>query len=224
MTRPTEVLTPQGGGQNAAQNQEPLSIIHTFLDFIERHMRDFPLTIQILITITILGLLVVYVLNGFVAATFVKAQLVCVVDRQLVCAGGRLARLLKGAQVSPRASAGGSEAGAAREIIPLPPQSRALSGEFPSQVPKVDIVLTGALDDVVIRHQAHLFLHLPRLGINLGVVDGNLNFHVPEVRPPETFGDVQCIGRGLARLVQPCLSIETAGVTTRVSPSHLPVE
>ena len=85
-------------------------------------MRDFPLTIQILITITILGLLVVYVLNGFVAATFVKAQLVCVVDRQLVCAGGRLARLLKGAQVSPRASADGSEAGAAREIIPLPPQ------------------------------------------------------------------------------------------------------
>src|SRR5439155_12336003 len=72
---------------------------------------------------------------------------VCVVDRQLVCAGGRLARLLKGAQVSPRASAGGSEAGAAREIIPLPPQSRALSGEFPAQVPKVDIVLTGALDD-----------------------------------------------------------------------------
>ena len=82
MTRPTEVLTPQGGGQNAAQNQEPLSIIHTFLDFIERHMRDFPLTIQILITITILGLLVVYVLNGFVAATFVKAQLFTVIDGQ----------------------------------------------------------------------------------------------------------------------------------------------
>ena len=45
-------------------------------------MRDFPLTIQILITITILGLLVVYVLNGFVAATFVKAQLFTVIDGQ----------------------------------------------------------------------------------------------------------------------------------------------
>src|SRR5207237_6728624 len=69
--------------------------------------------------------------------------------------------------------------------------SALLSAEFPSQVLNVDIVLTGALDDVAIRHQAHLFLHLPRPGINLGVVDRNLNFHVPEVRPPETFRDVQ---------------------------------
>src|SRR5437879_2295873 len=87
-----------------------------------------------------------------------------------------------------------------------------LSAEFPSQVVNVDIVLTGALDDVAIRHQVHLFLHLPRLGINLWVVDRNLNFHVPEVRPPKTFGDMQCIGSGFARLIQPCLSIETACV------------
>src|SRR2546422_1974824 len=92
----------------------------------------------------------------------------------------------------------------------IPPPS--LPAEFPSQVPKVEIVLTGRLDDVAIRHQAHLFLHLPRLGINLWVVDRNLNFHVPEVRPPETFNDVQRIGRGFARLIQPCLSIETACV------------
>ena len=59
-----------------------------------------------------------------------------------------------------------------------------LPAEFPSQVLEIAIVLTGRLDDVAIRHQLHLFLHLPRLGINLWVVDRNLNFHVPEVRPP----------------------------------------
>src|SRR5215831_1772930 len=85
-----------------------------------------------------------------------------------------------------------------------------LPAEFPSQVLNVDIVLTGRLDDVAIRRQVYLFLNLPRLGINLRVVDRNLNFHVPEVRPPETLDDVQGIGSGLARLIQPCLSVETA--------------
>src|SRR5262245_17195006 len=85
-----------------------------------------------------------------------------------------------------------------------------LPAEFPSQVLNFEIVLAGRLDDVAIRRQAHLFLHLPRLGINLWVVDRNLNFHVPEVGPPETLDDVQRIGSGLARLIQPCLSVETA--------------
>src|SRR5262245_27344620 len=93
-------------------------------------------------------------------------------------------------------------------FIPAP----SLPAEFPSEVVNVEIVLARRLDDVAILHQAHLFLHLPRLGINLWVVDRNLNFHVPEVRAPKTFGDVQGIGRRLARLIQPCLSIETARV------------
>src|SRR5215831_15656008 len=89
-------------------------------------------------------------------------------------------------------------------------RNASLPAEFPSQVLNVDIVLTGRLDDVAIRRQVYLFLNLPRLGINLRVVDRNLNFHVPEVRPPETLDDVQGIGSGLARLIQPCLSVETA--------------
>ena len=91
-------------------------------------------------------------------------------------------------------------------------RNASLPAEFPSQVLNVDIVLTGRLDDVAIRRQVYLFLNLPRLGINLRVVDRNLNFHVPEVRPPETLDDVQGIGSGLARLIQPCLSIEAACV------------
>jgi len=87
-----------------------------------------------------------------------------------------------------------------------------LPTEFPSQVLEIAIVLTGAFEDVAIWHQVHLFLDLPRLGINLRVVDCNLNFHVPEVRPPKTFGDVQRIRRGFARLIQPCLPVEAASV------------
>src|SRR5262245_30426243 len=84
--------------------------------------------------------------------------------------------------------------------------------DFHSDVPNVDTVLDRLFDPVAVRRQAHLLLHLPRLCINLCVVDRNLNFHVPEVRPPETFGDVQGIGRRLAGLIQPCLSIKTACV------------
>ena len=87
-----------------------------------------------------------------------------------------------------------------------------LPTEFALEVLEIAIVLTGAFEDVAIQHQAHLFLDLPRLGINLRVVDCNLNFHVPEVRPPKTFGDVQRIRRGFARLIQPCLSVEATGV------------
>ena len=94
----------------------------------------------------------------------------------------------------------------------MPGADPLLAAEFPSQVLKITIILTGAFDDVAIRHQAHLFLYCPGLGINLRVIDRNNNFHVPEVRPAETFRDMQRIGSRLARLIQPCLSIETACV------------
>ena len=65
---------------------------------------------------------------------------------------------------------------------------------------EIKIVLTGVFDDVGIRHQARLFLYRPRLGIDLGVINRNLNIQMPEVRTPKTFGDVQCFRNGLACL------------------------
>ena len=65
-----------------------------------------------------------------------------------------------------------------------------ITAEFPSQGLKIDIDLTGVFNDVGIRHQVYLFLHCPRLVINLWVINRNLNFHVPEVRPPKTFRDM----------------------------------
>src|SRR5262249_22475602 len=80
--------------------------------------------------------------------------------------------------------------------------------EFASQVLEIKIVLTGVFDDVGIRHQTRLLLHRPRLRINLGVVNCNLNVQVPEVHPPETLGDMQRFGSRLTCLIQPCLSVE----------------
>ena len=65
-----------------------------------------------------------------------------------------------------------------------------LPAEFPSQVLDIAIVLTGGFEDLASRRQANLFLDLPWLGINLRVVDCDLNLHMPEVRPPKTLGDV----------------------------------
>jgi hypothetical protein len=48
---------------------------------------------------------------------------------------------------------------ASRTIPPRRLNNASLSAEFPSQVLKIAIILTGAFDDVAIRHQPHLLLH-----------------------------------------------------------------
>ena len=42
----------------------------------------------------------------------------------------------------------------------------------------------------------------PRLGIGLGVVDGELNLQMPDVAPPEALRDVQGVTMGVAAIVQ----------------------
>src|SRR4030095_10800791 len=80
--------------------------------------------------------------------------------------------------------------------------------EFAPQVLEIKIVLAGVFDDVGIRYQARLLLDRPRLRIDLGVINRNLNVQVPEVRPPETLGYMQRFGSRLTCLIQPCLSVE----------------
>ena len=52
----------------------------------------------------------------------------------------------------------------------------------------------------------------PGPGIGLGVVDRDLNVHVPEVLAPEARRHVQRLRGGLSQLIQPDPSIETSGV------------
>src|SRR5262249_34584430 len=84
--------------------------------------------------------------------------------------------------------------------------------EFAPKVIQIEIVLAGVFDNLGIGHQARLFLYCPGLRINLGVIDRNLNFQVPEVRPSETLGDMQRLGSWLAGLIQPGFSVETTRV------------
>src|SRR2546427_5665434 len=90
--------------------------------------------------------------------------------------------------------------------------SAELPAEFPSQVLKIEIVLASVFYHVGVRNQAHSFLHCPWRGINLRVIDRNLNFQVPEVGPPKTFGNMESFRRRLSCLIQPCLSVEPASV------------
>jgi len=48
----------------------------------------------------------------------------------------------------------------------------------------IAIVLTSGFEDLAVRHQEHRFLDLPRFGINIRVVDGNLNLHRISASPP----------------------------------------
>ena len=86
-----------------------------------------------------------------------------------------------------------------------------LPDEFASQVFEIEIVLAGVFHDVAIRQQVNLLYHRPRPGISLGIIDRNLNIHVPEVFPPKTLHDMRRIRNGLASLIQPALSVEAAG-------------
>ena len=43
------------------------------------------------------------------------------------------------------------------------------------------------------RRQTRFFGNRPWFGISLGVIDSDLNIHMPEVFPPETFDDMQRI-------------------------------
>src|SRR5438105_6659763 len=60
--------------------------------------------------------------------------------------------------------------------------------------------------------QTDLLSDRPRLGVGFGIIDGDLNFHMPKVFPPETFEDMQRFRCGLAGLIEPGLSVEASGV------------
>ncbi len=62
---------------------------------------------------------------------------------------------------------------------------------------EIKIVFTGVFNDVGIRYEAYVFCHRPLLGIDFGIIDCYLNFHVPEVHPPKALSHMQVIRVGL---------------------------
>src|SRR5437870_724236 len=74
------------------------------------------------------------------------------------------------------------------------------------------VFVTDGFHEFRVRQQTHVLREGPWPGIRFGVVDRDLNVHVPEILPVEPLDDVQRFGCRLALLIQPELSIETLRV------------
>src|SRR5437867_3185045 len=73
----------------------------------------------------------------------------------------------------------------------------------------IDVVLIADVFHYFsIRPQVHRLSDCPRLCIDLGVIDRDLQIHMPKVFPAKVLDDVKSIRRWLARLIHPRLSIE----------------
>src|SRR5665213_3809845 len=47
------------------------------------------------------------------------------------------------------------------------------------------VLVANIFQKLGVRNQAHIFLHRPRFGVRLGIVDGQQNIHVPEIAAME---------------------------------------
>src|SRR5262245_16192207 len=71
------------------------------------------------------------------------------------------------------------------------------------------VFVTDGFHEFRVRQQTQVLREGPLPGIRVGVVNRDLNVHVPEIFPVEPLDDVQRFGCRLALLIQPELSIET---------------
>src|SRR5438876_6409028 len=109
--------------------------------------------------------------------------------------GLRLSRRLSQTPVSSGRLVGNAQAvmqGGESRLIPI--RSHLLRPSLTHQVWGVLFVFADVFDELRIRKQLEMHGHgLPRLRISLRVIDGDLQFHVPEIPAPEAFRDVQRI-------------------------------
>src|ERR1051325_2209470 len=84
---------------------------------------------------------------------------------------------------------------------------------FTGQMLDVLIVLVAdEFHQLRIRQQVYVLIHRPGLRISLGIVDGDLKIHVPEILPLEALDHMQRVGRRPPHLIQPGLAVEPLGI------------
>src|SRR2546426_5308795 len=74
------------------------------------------------------------------------------------------------------------------------------------------VLVANGFHQFSVGQQTDLLGDRPWLGVGLGIIDRDLNFHVPKVFPPETFDHTQRFRCRLAGLIQPRFSVEASGV------------
>src|SRR6516165_6703992 len=85
----------------------------------------------------------------------------------------------------------------------MPPAQKG-RGYFPHQMPPVLFILEAVvIEHLRVRRKKAVQLHGPRLGVCLGIVDGNFDFQFPEIHPMEALRDGCCVREGAAVPVQP---------------------
>src|SRR5262245_5541718 len=84
---------------------------------------------------------------------------------------------------------------------------------LPYHVPGVFVVLfADTVAQVRIRYQTPHELHIPRLRIRLRIVNRDLDFHLPDFRPRETFDDPQRLGSRQTFHIEPGLAVLSDGL------------
>src|SRR5690242_5329539 len=65
------------------------------------------------------------------------------------------------------------------------------------------VLLANELDQFRVEHDPLVNRDGPRLGVGLGIVDGDLDFQMSEIRTPETLDDPAGLGQRAALYIQP---------------------
>src|SRR5262245_53169388 len=74
------------------------------------------------------------------------------------------------------------------------------------------ILVADVFHQFGIGQQMHRLRDRPRFGVDLRVIDSDLNIHVPKIFPPKALGDLQSLGGWFACLIHPGLSVKTFSV------------
>lgn len=65
------------------------------------------------------------------------------------------------------------------------------------------VLRTNKIDQIRIGLEQLIHLDRPRLGVRLGIVDGDLDFQTPEVQPAEPLSDFACVRQRVGVRVEP---------------------
>jgi len=77
---------------------------------------------------------------------------------------------------------------------------------------RVLLVVADVFEHIRIRGYLKPDIFRPRFRVCLGIVDRDLDVHVPEVRTRETLGRVQRVGMGVTGVIEPAPIVEPPGL------------